>query len=148
MWKKTIVVSIMSMSLLTFSCEKATDIAAKEDTEMQEMEIDDSAVIELTGDFTGASGYTTSGKASVLKSENNSRALSLTNFRTSSGPDLRVYLAEDKAAKNFIEISPKVENGNKTYALPSTVNLDTHKFVLIWCKAFSVSFGYVELDKP
>ena len=93
------------------------------------------------GEFAGASGYTVTGTAQIRKGDDGKLTLELVNFRTSNGPDLRLYLAEDTRAKNFVEITNKVENGNKSYALGSNVDLSKQNTVLIWCKAFSVNFG-------
>jgi hypothetical protein len=70
-----------------------------------------------------------------------SYTLVLENFKTDAGPDLRVYLAEDRAVTNFIQISDKVQNGNVVYDIPSDIDLKKRNHVLIWCKSFSVLFG-------
>jgi Electron transfer DM13 len=66
-------------------------------------------------------------------------------LKSDAGPDLRIYIAEDTKTSNFIEISSKVENGDKFYALPAKVDINKQKFILIWCKQFSVLFGHSEL---
>lgn len=127
------------------SCEEENpNIDPKKEMEEEEVATPIPGAI-LQGSFTGASGYTTTGTASVALNDDNEPVLSFTDFKTSNGPDLRVYLAEDTKATNFVEITDKVENGNKTYDIPGTVDLEKQKFVLIWCKAFSVSFGSSEL---
>ena len=62
-----------------------------------------------------------------------------------AGPDLRVYLSNDKAASSFVEVKNEVKNGNSFYKIPTSVDLSKQKTVLIWCKAFSVNFGSAEL---
>ena len=101
--------------------------------------------VTLKGDFKGASGHTTTGSAQITKSEEGKLFLELVNFKTDNGPDLRLYLAENENAQNFVEISNKVENGSKSYALGNNVDLQKQKTVLIWCKAFSVNFGFATL---
>ncbi|RYU91833.1 DM13 domain-containing protein [Emticicia agri] len=92
--------------------------------------------------------HTTSGEIKVYRDENGKRALIFENFRTDSGPDLRIYMAEDKALTNFIEVSNKVNTmGNYSVALPDEADLSKHTYVLIWCKRFAVLFGSAEL-KP
>ena len=68
------------------------------------------------------------------------------NFKTDSGPDLRIYLSEDKVASKYVEISNKVNSGNYFIELPANADPKTQKFVLIWCKQFSVLFGNAALS--
>ena len=89
--------------------------------------------------------HPTSGTAKIYEDMNGKRTLSFENFKTDAGPDLRIYIAEDKAVTNFVELSMKVENGNKTYEVPASIDLNKQNFVLIWCKQFSVLFGHSEL---
>lgn len=89
--------------------------------------------------------HPTSGTAKIYEDMTGKRTLSFENFKTDAGPDLRIYIAEDKAVTNFVELSMKVENGNKTYEVPANIDLSKQNFVLIWCKQFSVLFGHSEL---
>lgn len=90
--------------------------------------------------------HQTAGIAKVYAdSVQRSYTLVLENFKTDAGPDLRVYLAEDRAVTNFIQISDKVQNGNVVYDIPSDIDLKKRNHVLIWCKSFSVLFGAAEL---
>ncbi|MFT5885447.1 MAG: hypothetical protein ACI9IP_001907 [Arcticibacterium sp.] len=91
--------------------------------------------------------HPTSGTATIIDLEG-VKKLNLVNFKTDNGPDVRVYLAEDLRAKNFIEISKDVQNGTVTYNIPAEADLDKQKYVLIWCKLFKVNFGSAELQKP
>ena len=100
--------------------------------------------ILLEGKFqTGV--HTTSGTAKVYEDKSGKRTLVFDSFKTDSGPDLRIYIANDKAIANFTELSSKVENGNKFYEIPAKVDLNKQKFVVIWCKQFAVLFGHAEL---
>ncbi|GAA4406432.1 DM13 domain-containing protein [Nibrella viscosa] len=74
------------------------------------------------------------------------RTLVFTNFRTDGGPDLRIYVAENTALRNFIEVTLlNNRSGNFAVELPAAVDHSRQRFVLIWCKAFSVLFGNAEL---
>jgi hypothetical protein len=79
-----------------------------------------------------------------------------TNFRTSNGPDVHVYLVAGDDAKDsetvqhigFIDLGPIKGNiGDQNYALGSDVDLSKYRAVSIWCKRFSVNFGVAPL-KP
>lgn len=89
--------------------------------------------------------HSTSGTAKIYEDKSGKRTLVFDNFKTDSGPDLRIYIANDKAIVNFTELSNKVENGNKTYEIPAKVDLAKQKFIVIWCKQFAVLFGHAEL---
>ena len=88
--------------------------------------------------------HATSGTVQVVET-GGIRTLVFTNFRTESGPDLRIYLAENTSLRNFIEVSRLDKTGNFTVELPATANPTQQRYVLIWCKAFSVLFGNAEL---
>ncbi|HLO46420.1 MAG TPA: DM13 domain-containing protein [Leadbetterella sp.] len=98
----------------------------------------------LEGKFVNGA-HPTSGNAKIYEAKDGKRTLVFENLKSDAGPDLRIYIANDKAVTNFVELSNKVENGNKMYDIPAKVDLSKQKFVLIWCKQFSVLFGHVEL---
>lgn len=97
-----------------------------------------------TGTLMGTNNYTVSGTVSVFEKAGK-RTLVFTNFRSSNGPDLRIYVAENTAARNFVELTKLTNSGNFTLDLPASVDPAKQNFVLIWCKAFSVPFGNAEL---
>jgi hypothetical protein len=76
---------------------------------------------------------------------NGKQRLVFTNFKTDGGPDLRIYLAENTSLRNFIEVGRLTGSGNFSVDLPADANPAKQRFVLIWCKAFSVLFGHAEL---
>ena len=95
------------------------------------------------GDFM-SNAHTTSGNVKVYEKDGK-RTLVFDSFKTDAGPDLRIYLSEDKAVSKFIEVSNKVNVGNYFVELPAEAGPKSKKFVLIWCKQFSVLFGNAEL---
>jgi hypothetical protein len=105
----------------------------------------DGQTLLFSGDFVSGA-HATSGKAKIYEDKDKKRILVLENFKTDAGPDLRLYLAEDKSVSNFIEVSNAVKNGSVSYSLPSSANLSKQKVVLIWCKQFSVLFGSAQLN--
>src|ERR671933_84994 len=83
-----------------------------------------------------------------------SRVLRLTDFATSNGPDVRVYLVAapdvtDNATvkqAGFVELGAlKGNKGDQNYAVPATVDLAKYRTVTIWCRRFSVNFGSAPL---
>jgi Electron transfer DM13 len=96
------------------------------------------------GSFMNSARYSTSGTAKVYEKDGK-RILVFEDFKTSAGPDLRIYFAEDKDASKFVEVSKLANTGNFFIELPTSVNPAKQKFVLIWCKQFAVLFGNAEL---
>jgi hypothetical protein len=92
-----------------------------------------------------SSAHPTSGTASINKEKT---ILSLTNFKSDPGPDLDIYFASNLANVNaeFINLGDiKGLNGNYDYSLPTNVDFTKYKYVIVWCKAFNVNFGYATL---
>jgi hypothetical protein len=68
--------------------------------------------------------------------------LFLSNFSSVNGPDLRVYLATNTSASAFLDLGKlKSTSGNQTYDITGNPDLKNYKYVIIWCKAFSIYFG-------
>ena len=100
--------------------------------------------------------HETKGEARVYQLADGKRVLRLTDFQTSNGPDVRVYLvAADDARDNdtvktagFIEVSPLKGNvGDQNYDLPADADLSKYRAVTIWCKRFGVNFGTAPLKQ-
>ncbi|MEN3322362.1 DM13 domain-containing protein [Mariniflexile soesokkakense] len=94
------------------------------------------------GDFV-SSAHPTSGKATINSEKT---ILSLTNFKTDSGPSLEIYLATNTSGANYITLGAiKGVSGNYDYALPANIDLTKYNHVIVWCVPFSVNFGYAVL---
>ncbi len=96
------------------------------------------------GDFVSAA-HQTRGIASI---DQEKATLTLTNFKTDSGPDLNIYLTSSLGAitSDFIDLGDiKGVKGNYTYDLPDNLDYTQYKFVIVWCVGFDVNFGYAEL---
>lgn len=101
-----------------------------------------------------SNAHETSGSANILDLGAGRRLLRLTEFETSNGPDLRIYLvAADDANDNatvktagFVELGAlKGNRGDQTYEIPTTVDLTRFRTVTIWCRRFNVNFGSAPL---
>ncbi len=74
------------------------------------------------------------------------RYLRYENYKTINGPDLRVYLATDTKATDFVDLGPlKATEGNVNYPIPAGTDLGTYRYALTWCEDFSVLFNSAEL---
>jgi hypothetical protein len=100
------------------------------------------------GGFTSGE-HETSGKAAVIRLAEGGTVLTLTEFETSPGPDLRVYLVtggpEDLG--DVVDLGGlKGNKGDQQYDVPASADLKRHRTVVIWCRAFSVAFGSARLS--
>ncbi len=100
--------------------------------------------------------HPTQGAATIYQLGDGTRILRLTNFTTSNGPDVHVYMVASDDAKDaatvqqagFVDLGVLKGNiGDQNYQLVSDVDLSKYRAVSIWCKRFSVNFGAAPL-KP
>ena len=98
--------------------------------------------------------HETKGTASVFQLADGKKTLRLTEFATSNGPDVHVYLVAAQDAKDndtvtkaeFVDLgSMKGNIGDQNYELPANADLAKYRAVTIWCKRFSVNFGTAPL---
>ncbi len=140
--KKILVV--FSISLLSWSCVKNEELTPV-------TQITPPAVVsgmqESLGTFSNGA-HPTSGTVKVVadKTDTKKKYLSFENFKTDAGPDLYVYLAEDKAAKGFTSVMKLSKTGTFVLDVPASADLSKQKYVLIWCQQFSVLFGSAKLE--
>jgi len=106
-----------------------------------------------SGEF-HSGAHETKGEAAIFQLGDGKRTLRLTNFATSNGPDVRVYLVAASDAKDndtvknagFVELgSLKGNIGDQNYDVPANVDLAKYRAVTIWCKRFGVNFGTAPL---
>jgi electron transfer DM13 len=102
------------------------------------------AVTEVAGAFTSGE-HVTRGRASVVRSARGRRVLTLTGFETAAGPDLRVRVvpgtSTDGGATGAVDLGAlKGNRGDQQYELPPTLDA-RGSTVVVWCRAFSASFG-------
>ncbi|HEY0763071.1 MAG TPA: DM13 domain-containing protein [Pyrinomonadaceae bacterium] len=107
-----------------------------------------------TGEFHNGA-HDTKGMATVFQLADGEKTLRLTNFATSNGPDVHVYLVAANDAKDndavtkagFLDLgSLKGNIGDQNYELPANADLAKYRAVTIWCKRFSVNFGTAPLN--
>jgi hypothetical protein len=82
--------------------------------------------------------HETRGVASVVRKRDGRRFLTLTGFDTSPGPDLRVRVGPAKVDLGAL----KGNRGDQQYSIPHGTRVTS---VVIWCRAFSASFGAAQL---
>ena len=98
--------------------------------------------------------HPTNGIATIYRVGDDTRVLRFTNFSTSNGPDVHVYMVAADDAKDvatvenagFIDLGVIKGNiGDQNYTLPNDLDLAKYRAVSIWCKRFSVNFGAAAL---
>jgi hypothetical protein len=113
----------------------------------------DAAPVELLGGSFHSVAHETHGNAAIID-VGGKRILRLTDFATSNGPDVRVYLvAVNDAVDNetvtraaFVELGKlKGNQGDQNYDVPPDLNLKKYRAVTIWCRRFSVNFATAPL---
>lgn len=110
--------------------------------------------ILASGSFHGVT-HDGKGDASIYGLPDGKRILRFTNFETSNGPDVHVYLVAANDATDsemvkkagFREIGLLKGNiGDQNYELPADVDLAKYRAVTIWCQRFSVNFATAPLS--
>jgi hypothetical protein len=107
------------------------------------------------GRFHGVA-HATQGLATMYQLPDGKRTLRLTEFETSNGPDVQVYLVATNDANDnetvttagFIHLGALKGNvGDQNYEVPADVDLATYQAVTIWCRRFGVNFGTAPLNQ-
>ena len=105
----------------------------------------------FTGRFVGRA-HPTSGRATIYEASGGMRRLSLSDFKTSNGPDVHVVLARAddpaldeeilKTDLDHVELgSLKGNQGDQNYDIPASVDLKKYNAVVIYCERFHAVFG-------
>src|SRR6266480_2399148 len=101
-----------------------------------------------------SNAHKTDGLATIYRLSDGRRVLRLTEFATSNGPDVRVYLvaagdAQDEVAAKQVGVvdlgALKGNIGDQNYDVPTDLDLTKYRAVSIWCRRFSVNFGAAPL---
>jgi hypothetical protein len=102
--------------------------------------------------------HATSGSVRLLELPDGRRVLRLEGLDTSNGPDLKVWITDQKVVDGpsgwpvfddgrYVDLgSLKGNKGNQNYAIPAGTTLEGLRSVSIWCDRFNVSFGAAELS--
>lgn len=113
-----------------------------------------SAPVALLAGRFHTNAHETKGLATIYRVPDGSRVLRLTDFATSNGPDVHVYLVaagdvqEDAIVKRagFVDLgSIKGNVGDQNYDVPADLDLSKYRAATVWCRRFSVNFGTAPL---
>jgi len=109
--------------------------------------------VTRSGQFDHRAGVdTVAGTATLGTTTDGTPVLRLENLNAANGPDLYVYLSQTRSpttrdqVMNGIEVGKlKGTQGDFNYTLPTTTRIHLYQFVVVYCKSFSVIFGYANL---
>src|SRR5215208_2017280 len=93
------------------------------------------------------------GTATEVRLAHGGPVLTLTDFATAAGPDLRVYVvagpaSDESQVEDFVDLGGLKGNiGDQEYTLPPHLNLHRYRTVVIWCRAFTVLFARAPLER-
>ena len=113
--------------------------------------------VELVSGHFASVAHETKGQAVIYRLPDGQRVLRFTDFETSNGPDVQVYLVAASDAKDhatvtragFINLGALKGNiGDQNYEIPAEADLATYRAVTVWCRRFSVNFGTAPLEPP
>ena len=114
-----------------------------------------SGPVSLTNGNFKSLAHGTKGMATIYKLADGKQTLRLTEFETSNGPDVHVYLTAAEVEKGsdavkmagFVDLgSMKGNKGDQNYDIPASVDLAKYNSVTIWCARFGVNFGIAPLS--
>ncbi len=95
----------------------------------------------------GVGGHSASGSVKIIK-QGSKQYIRYQNFSTTDGPELRVYLSRDLAAKDYVDLGlRKGTRGNINYSIPDHIDINDYKYVLHWCRPFRVLFNYADIEE-
>jgi hypothetical protein len=132
----------LALIISLFACSKSEDEMTPDPTDPGTGAFDPAAATLISqGTFAGSGSYTVSGSAKLYEFQGK-RYIYLENFSSSGGPDLRVYLATNTSATQFVSLGNlKANSGNQSYVINNPPDFAQYKNVLIWCQQFTVLFG-------
>lgn len=100
---------------------------------------------ETSSPVMGTVGHPASGSVRILETAEGT-VIRYEDFETINGPQLRLYLAKDLRAEEFIDLGPiRGTRGNINYIVPEGVDISEYRYVMYWCEPFSVLFNYADL---
>ncbi|MDQ6763019.1 MAG: DM13 domain-containing protein [Bacteroidota bacterium] len=141
--KKLLLFFATITSLGVVSCKKAST----ETLHQVILPADTAAMVKYNGSLTSGPSGSVSGQVKIYL-KGNQYILSLENFSTTNGPDLKVYISKEMFPVNFIKLGDlQSTNGNQLYNISGTPDFTIYKYVQIYCEKYDHLFGYALLSE-
>lgn len=84
--------------------------------------------------------------SAVLIQKDGKMILHFENFETINGPNLHIYLSADLHSTDFIDLGAiRATKGNVNYDIPSDIDTEKYRHVLVWCVPFRTLFSSASL---
>lgn len=136
--------------LLAISCTKQNQVSTvplNETIDSVTISVDSITVL-YKGMFSNGPYGTVTGAVSIYRKSDNSFQLGLNSIAVSNGPDLHVYLSQERLPVNFIDLGKlRSTAGNQLYDIKGSPDLNLYRYVLIHCQQYNHLFGSAELKK-
>jgi Electron transfer DM13 len=134
------------VSIATISCSKSNDATPTAPVAIDSTFDVTKATLLKQGSFAGSGGHIVNGIVK-LYDYTGKKYIYFENFSATNGPDLKVYLATNLAASQFISLgSLKGVTGNQAYLIATPPDFTQYNKILIWCQQFTVLFGSAALQ--
>ena len=123
-------------------------------TEEQGMPVMINSSVVAGGTFTVIDAlHTAEGTVTIYQLPDNSRMLRLEDFKVTNGPELHVYLVRNpkpreqkEVGNDYIDLGALKGNvGSQNYPMPSEVDLNSYRGIIIYSVPFGVIFSSAEL---
>ena len=125
---KTIAGFLVALSLATFSL------------------VGNAAQTVKTGEFSGANDHITTGQVSIVQTDEGYAVVLGSDFSLDGAPDPKVGLGKNgKFDSNTLLGKLVSNNGQSTYLIPASIDVNNFNEVYIWCEQFSVSLGSAKI---
>ena len=133
---------VFMLTLVILACSKNESIPDRSESP----QVDTGAVTKSAGNFINGPYGSVSGTAALLI-QDGQYLLSLSNFSTSNGPDLHVYLSKEQQPIRFIDLGRLRQNrGDQVYRINGITDANQYRFALIHCQQFNHLFGSASLQ--
>lgn len=138
---KSLGIALFVFGISLMACKKE-DLA---NTNTLNQMVDTAAVLLYKGNFVNGPYGAVMGSAEVYKQSGKFK-VKLSNFNTTNGPDLHVYIAKEPMPVSFISLGKlQSTNGNQVYDITGMPSFTDYKYVSIHCVAYNHLFGYAEV---
>ena len=99
-----------------------------------------------SGTFKGASGHSTSGSVTIVKTSDGVQVVLGDDFKFDGAPDARVGFGKNGKydSKSHLELL-RSNKGGQVYVVPASLNIDEYDEIYIWCKKYAVSLGVAKI---
>lgn len=124
----------------TISCSKEGELTRTPDNGSST----ENSFLLKSGEFIPTAGISVSGSAEIrMSTEGN--FVKLSNFKVSSGPDLKVYLSKKDTPSDFVNLGA-LDKNKSVYSIPGTISVKDYPYVLIHCQQYNHLFAISKLN--